>query len=367
MQTSARVTPRPSGAPTLPVGQGQAGRVDLQHGRRHRQDLVLDLPGGLLHGPARHVGGRGGVGALVEGGEVGVRGVDHDLVQADPEDLGGDLAQDGVRAGADVGGPYQQVERAVVVHLDGGRRHVDQGDARPLHVQRHAHPAPDGPGVRGPGALSFPAERLHAGPQAFLGGARLDGHRHTLAAFPELREDRGGLAAADVVAEPQLDRVEPEPGGHLVERGLQGEGALGAAVAPVRPAHRQGGVHRPAGEAHVGGLVVQGQGLRPGVGEHGEAVGAVGPGVLGGVHLQGVEGAVGAGPDLHADAERVAGAGGNELLFAGVLPAGGAPGAHGYQGADVLEQDLLLDAEAAADARLDHPDAADGEVEQLGR
>ncbi len=288
------------------------------------------------------------------------------LVQADAEHLGGDLAEDGVRPGAQVGGPDEEVERPVVVHLDGGRPHVDQGDARALHVERHAHPAPDGPGVAGPGALVGPAEGLHARRQALGHGAGLDRHGHALAPLAQLGEDRRGLPGADVVAAPQFDGVEAEALGHLVEGGLQREGGLGAAVAAVGPADGEVGVHRAPGEAQVGRLVVEGQGLGPGVGEHGEGVGAVGAGVLGGVHLDGVEDAVGPGPHLHPDAEGVPGAGRDELLGAGVLPAGGAAGAHGDQGADVFDQDLLLDPEAAADAGLDHPDAVDGQVQDPG-
>ena len=53
-----------------------------------------------------------------------------------------------------------------------------------------------------------------------------------------------------------------------------------------------------------------------------------------------------------------------QLLLAGELEAHGPARAQGQHPAQVLDEDLLLAAEAAADARLDHADAADGDAEQ---
>jgi hypothetical protein len=62
----------------------------------------------------------------------------------------------------------------------------------------------------------------------------------------------------------------------------------------------------------------------------------------------------------------VAGAGGDELLLAGVLEAGRASGAQRHHRRDVLDQHLLLDPKPAAETRLDHSHPVDGQVQQAG-
>ena len=53
-----------------------------------------------------------------------------------------------------------------------------------------------------------------------------------------------------------------------------------------------------------------------------------------------------------------------KLLLAGVLKAHRPAGRQGQMGAEVFDQHLLLAAKAAADARLDHPDLAQGQTKQ---
>ena len=67
-------------------------------------DLLAHLFGRLEHRAAADVGGAAGIGAGVKGREVGVAGVDDDLLQRHAQRLGRDLAQHRVRAGAQVGG-----------------------------------------------------------------------------------------------------------------------------------------------------------------------------------------------------------------------------------------------------------------------
>ena len=71
----------------------ELGRIDARQGRGHGDDLTPGVERRFLYRLAREVGGGRGIGADVEGREIGVRGVDDDRLDADPEDLCRDLDQ----------------------------------------------------------------------------------------------------------------------------------------------------------------------------------------------------------------------------------------------------------------------------------
>ena len=61
----------------------------------------------------------------------------------------------------------------------------------------------------------------------------------------------------------------------------------------------------------------------------------------------------------------MAGAASNKVFFAGKLPESGASGAQGDQRNNIFQQDFLLGAKAAADARLDYANFLYGDAQCL--
>src|SRR5699024_10014312 len=115
----------PGGGPAdLPPLKNDLLRGAAQHPGGNGADLLLQLGVGLLHRFAGDVGGGGSVGARVVGGGVGVRPKDGHVLHFAVHALGGHLGQDGVAAGAHVGGADDQVVGAVLAQLDGGGAHV---------------------------------------------------------------------------------------------------------------------------------------------------------------------------------------------------------------------------------------------------
>ncbi len=288
------------------------------------------------------------------------------MVERHAEGFGGDLGEDGVGPGAQIRGADVQVERAVVVHLDGRRGRIHARDARALHVDRHAKAMDPRSGPLSHAVLVAPADAFGADLDAARQLAAGDGLGHAFAALAKRLEHRGGAAGADVIASSQLQRVDSELLGERVDGHLERELALGRAVAAEGARHREVGVDDGAGVGEVPGGVVHRQRLRARVGDDGETVGSVGAGVGDGVEAEGVDGAVAVGADLHRHVHRVAGAAGDELLGTCVLDPRWPAGAKCHQSDQIVEEDLLFDAEASSDAGLDHPDAVHGEIEQSG-
>ena len=114
----------------------------------HSQDaggLLADLPHEVLgrahDGAAGGVGARGGVGAGVEGGGVGVHALGDDAVHVAAERLGRHLGEDRVRAGAHVGGADGEHVEPVVLQADVHVGDVDHRDAGALHREGAADAA----------------------------------------------------------------------------------------------------------------------------------------------------------------------------------------------------------------------------------
>ena len=112
------------------------------------------------------------------------------------------------------------------------------------------------------------------------------------------------------------------------------------------------------------GAAVDADRFAAGVVQHAGAVIAVGAGVGDDVHRDRGEGAVAPHAGLHADLHRMAGGRADELLLAGELELHRPSGAQRRQRDDVLDEHLLLAAEAAADAVAVDPHGSRREVEQ---
>ncbi len=358
---------------------GQLGAVEVHILRGHVGEepgpVLLDEPfhllGGLDDGVAGGVGGGGGIGAAVEGGHIGVGGIDDDAVQGNPQGFGRNLGQDGVAAGADVRGPQQQAEIAVLVELQGGAGHIDVGEAGALLGDRHAQ-APDnaalGAFFRLIGApFVLPAAHDAAPLHAVFQQAAVHGDGVRAGALGQLIVEGRGLSLADHVDFPDADRIHAQLRRQLVDGAFHREGALGDAEAPERPAGHVVGIDHPAGEAAGLGFVVQGQHLAPGGAEGGGAVLAVGAGVREPLDLDGPDAAVPAGPQGDIQPHGMAGVGALEDLLAAVDDHGGPAGHQGHQGRIKLGVEGLLGSEAAADTGLDDPDAAHGQLQGGGQ
>ena len=104
-----------------------------------------------------------------------------------------------------------------------------------------------------------------------------------------------------------------------------------------------------------------------GIAGHRERVAAVRAGVAQRVHLVGSDRAVLLHPGLHPHPHGMPRARADEFLFARILVAHGPPGSDGQVGWHVFHQDFLLAAKTAANARLDHADALDRQVQHRGQ
>ena len=108
-------------------------RIGAEHFSGYGENLPLDFLRAFPHRLARNIGRGGSVGSNIEGCQIGVRREHHDMFHRDVEHLGGNLGQDGIGAGADVGRTDIQPEGTVFVHLHRRAAHVNARDARSLH------------------------------------------------------------------------------------------------------------------------------------------------------------------------------------------------------------------------------------------
>ena len=116
------------------------------------------------------------------------------------------------------------------------------------------------------------------------------------------------VALADHVAAAELHRVHADPGGELVDGGLDREDHLAQPVAAEGAGGHGVGVHGVRVHFLVG-AVVHGQGFAAAVEHHAHGMVAVGAGVGQHLQLQGRQLALVAGGGLEVDGERVPGGG----------------------------------------------------------
>ena len=214
--------------------------------------------------------------------------------------------------------------------------------------------------------FAVPGNRRGALAHALLQPAAL--HDLRLAAAVALAQrggDRHRVAGAHRILEPELDGVEAQRVRDLLHQAFQGKLGLGRAVAAEGARRRHIGVDHLGVELDVG-TAVGGQPAQTGDAADSQPVTAIRARVGDDVHVQGAQGAV----LLHAGAighdHGMARAGAGELLGAGVLKTHRPAGRNGQVRTEIFDQHLLLAAEAAADARLDHADALDRQPDQRG-
>ncbi|OQC55408.1 MAG: hypothetical protein BWX54_01957 [Verrucomicrobia bacterium ADurb.Bin018] len=92
---------------------------------------------------------------------------------------------------------------------------------------------------------------------------------------------------------------------------------------------------------------------------------AISAGVVPAIHADSGDGAILFDAGAQAETDGVAGATVAEVFLAGELPEAGPPGTQREHRHDILQQDFLLGAEAATDARLDDADFLDGNIQRL--
>ena len=207
----------------------ELGRGDPELLGRRVEEKTPELLGRLLGRVSRHQGDARGVGAEVDGGEVGVGSDDPDVLRADPEDLGDHVGEDGVGPLADVDRAAEGGHAATPVDLDhdAGVRHVVpvDGQARPREIRgrREADPPP---GWELPGLLP-PSRRRHHPVDALTEAGGRDRE-----VVDRLAVGRHGVAMA------HLGGVEAEALGDPVQVDLEGKAGLGSPVTALRPAGR---------------------------------------------------------------------------------------------------------------------------------
>jgi hypothetical protein len=181
------------------------------------------------------------------------------------------------------------------------------------------------------------------------------------------------LARLDDIQQAKLQRVEAERAGDALHVTFQREEGLRATVAAEGAGGRLVGVDDVGAETEVRLAVralvrrVKRHPFVAGVAGDGQGVVAVGAGVGEHGHLVGHHPAVGHHAGAQADDHGVAGSAGGELFFPRVFHLHRPAGSDGQVRTDVFDHHLLFVAEAAADARLDHPDALDRQPEHRGQ
>ena len=241
------------------------------------------------------------------------------------------------------------------------------GDARGLHHDGHADAAAHAPAVAAPElavALARPLQPMACAPAWMAWGRPQERMSCLKPSLPSPSTSAMGWSSPSCtwLRAAELERVLAQRVRDLVHVALEREEALRAAVAAEGAGHGEVRVDGARLVAQVRAAVERERAVA-GHAHDGERVRAVGAGVLEHLHLDGGEAAV-LHPALDGDDLRVARARRGQLLLARVLEPHRAAGAQGEHPAQVLDEDLLLAAEAAADARLDHADAADGDAEQ---
>ena len=287
------------------------------------------------------------------------------LPQTDPIDRGvergrRDLAMHGRGAVAEFGGADRQIEAAVVAQRDPGvgdmaaRRHgVDHGERD---------------------ALADAASRRTSSIRGRVGHRALDqvealiepvaAVEHVVHAGPAGAQH--GIARLDDVAAAQLERVDAELRASSSIADFDREQRLRQAVAAKGAGRHRVGVDGDGVDLLVR-AIVDAERFAAGVKQHRAGMVAVGAGVGEHVELQRGQLAVPVGAGLDRDAHRMPRRGGDELLLAGEFELDRPPGPERGQRENVLDEHLLLAAEAAADALAEHPDLVRCEVENLAQ
>jgi hypothetical protein len=174
------------------------------------------------------------------------------------------------------------------------------------------------------------------------------------------------VAGANGVAAAELEWIQVQRAGKLVHRRFDGEDRLAEPVAAHGAGRREVGVNRVCVELLVG-APVDGQRRAAGGVQRLAPVVAVGAGVGDDPHLERRQCAVASRPGLDPHPHRMATRAANELFFARELELDGPAGLQRGQRAEVFGQDLLLAAEAAADALAEHPDVDRVETQQVAK
>ena len=324
------------------------------------------LGGGFLeHGDGFVAGADEGASAL--GGEHGADGlpfpgavlgvdfaVDADLGGVDLEGFAGDLLDGHAQALADFGAAHVDDDGAVGVHLEVAGLGGEGGAFGGLHQGGEAAAV----------VVVFVFGGLVAGVDGGLDLvlAVADGAVGFVVALA------GGvlLAGAEVVFLAEVEGGHVELAGEHVHEALDGEVAFLVAVAAEGADGGRVGVDALGFEQGVREFVGAGAVVGGGVADVDAGVGE-GAGGVQDVGLDGDEGAVLLGADLHVVAEAVADEGAGEVFAAGGDPLDGAAGdVGGDPGDGLLDGDVGLVAEAAADFGDAHADHGGGLVVGVG-
>src|SRR5579884_1458108 len=253
----------------------------------------------------------------IERREIGIRGVDDNVLDAHAQHFCRDLCQHGIGAGADISRADQQVEGAIVVELEAGPAHIQAGNGGTVHGERDANAAPETPRA-GMATFLLPVQPLLDDLQTLRQPAAFDDLRVALFALAQRARQRVFIALFNPVLAPQFQRVHAQSLRNLIDMAFEREEALGDAVATKRARWRQVGIDDVGLETNVGAGIDR-QRLGAGVALHRQRVRAIRAGVGKHGHGVGNHGAVALDARLHANNLRVARAAAAELVGARVF------------------------------------------------
>ena len=174
------------------------------------------------------------------------------------------------------------------------------------------------------------------------------------------------IARTDHVAAAEDVRVDPEPPCQRIDRLLHGEHGLAQPIAPECAAGHGVGVGGRRVHPAVGAAILP-QHLAAGMVQHRRRVVAVSAGIGHHVQRQRRQQPVPRSAGTRNHVHGVARGGRGDLLGAGQLQLHGPAEPERGEGADILDQHLLLAAKAAADPFAHHADAVLRQAEQVGQ
>ncbi len=217
-------------------------------------------------------------------------------------------------------------------------------------------PSPGSPiGPRGFGPWRIPAEILPAPGYHSVQSATPQCDRGPFPAFAQAFEYFDGRARIHPVFLDEFQLVDAQLGGQLGQGCLEGEGTLGCAIALVGTGGGKIGIPGTDLEARVPADQER-QALGYGVHRHGEAMLPIGACVGVQIHFYGGEPPVPLGSEGHPDIHRMSGSACREFLFPAEPVVNGLSGCPCQIARQILDDKVLLGAEAASDPFFYHPD-----------
>ena len=262
-----------TGIRVLEIGEDwRSARVRLRMHAWNRNAVGSHFGGSLLSRSTIQHQKRSGVGAAGKGRDIGIRGVNYNILDAGAQRFRNNLRE----KGGGSPGVNQQIERAIFVELEAGSGHALTRAGAAVHGESDTDAAPETSLTR-LSTLLFPLEFFFDNPQAF--GKTIAAHRCSAGCFFRVQgaHELQAVAHFEPVAPSEFQSIHAQLTRDFVHVALQREKALGRAVTGEGSGWRQIGVD-DVGLKTLIGRAVQWQGLRAGIALHTQRMSAIGAG-----------------------------------------------------------------------------------------